>query len=349
MSTIKDIARKSGFSTSTVSMVLRKKPHFAQSTRKRILELAEKMNYRPNATSLALVSGKTKNVGLIVTDISSHLVSRIILSIERNLSRKGFHVILCNTQGNPSTESRYVRVLQNGKVDGIILASVQEKAVKFRPLIDSGLSLVLLDRYKNARIDSVSFDVTKAAHLAVSHLIRLGHREIAYVGGPAGLPTDVNKQEGFRNALRDAGLSVKGMPLVSAGFTAFDGHDAVRTLLREHPGISALFCFNDRVALGGVYAARETGRNVPDDVAFVGCDNTEEAVFSPVPLTTVELDGWQLGALASDMIVGRINRKSGKTHLFRQVSLEPKLVIRESCGYVSVEHPTGKVQGFQKP
>ncbi len=328
--TIHDVAREAGVSASTVSRVLNGTAPVNEEKRRRVLHAVEKLNYRPNALARGLKKKRTYTIGLIVPDITNPFFAEVAKGVEDASRDYGYTVILCNSENDPARERTYLNVLGEKQVDGVIFVTAGSNEVNRSTPLESPIPLVMLDReIPGIHADSVLVDNKRGAYEAARHLLTLGHKRIGIITGPLPLSTAVERWEGYRKAMREAGVPVDPRLVKNGGFTFEGGYAAMQEILGEGDPPSALLASSDIMALGAMKAIEECGFRIPEDVAVVGFDDIMVASLVKPALTTVAQPKRQMGQLAVEMIVERLER--GRKRV-RRVLLAPRLVIRESCG-----------------
>ncbi len=333
--TLKDIATKLSVSEATVSRALNDRPDVSQEMKQKVVQLAEELNYTPHELARSFRLKRTKLLGLIIRDITNPFFSHLTRSIERIASRKGYNVILCDTGQDFSKEESYIRVLVGRKVDGLILAPF-ERGVQFDHIIAlqrEQISFVLIGRILSVETDFVVTDDVTAACEATVHLIRLGHRKIAHFTGPDHELAAERRKQGYRKALLEHGISFDENFVIPGGTALKDGSQAAEQLLALEEKPTAIFAFNDLLALGAMRIIREAGLRIPEDMAIVGFDNIEPAAYANPSLTTIAQPIHQLGEEAVKILIQRIeHRQENSQERLKQVILPCKLTVRESCG-----------------
>ncbi len=316
---LKDIAALTGVTANTVSLALRGSTRIPEETRERIVAAARKLNYLPNQVAQSLVSRETKTVGLILTSIVNPILTLMLSASENDIAK----------------ETEALNVFRSRQVDGMLIYAASHGSLDhIRPLRRAGYPIVLLVDDPTRRLDVVSVDDRRGAEIATDHLVGLGHRRIAFLdaGSPLGNP---EKLEGFRKGLAQGGIRFDArLVLDPHGHSAAEGYAAFAAFLaRRGERPTALLVSNDLLAFGALRACREHGVAVPGDLALVGFDDIEASDYAPVPLTTVHYGADELSKAAVDRLLDLINAP-GRLPRPRQTFIEPKLVIRESCGAI---------------
>ncbi len=322
--TIKDVAGLSGVSAATVTRALQGNPRVLPETRQRVVDAAAKLGYRPDHAARTLVTGLSRTIGLLIPAIGDSYWAEVAEGVEERAAERDFAVIFGSGHGDPVRAARMLDVFYGKRVDGIVVATsagvtapsleaasdVPAVFVGWDPpvapeLVDQAATeppqpLVARLERRRARISHVAFDDREAGELAATHLLELGHRRIAFLGGPATLATPL-RLLGGRVALATAGLDFARV--LTGADTYEDARVAAKALLGERSRPTAVVAFNDIVAVGVIRAARELGVSVPGDVSVVGFDDILLAGLVEPPLTTVRQPKRELGALALDLLL----------------------------------------------
>jgi len=330
---IKDIARAGGVSHSTVSRALSDSPLVSADTKVRLKRLAHEMGYSPDAQARSLVMGRTRTIGVVVTTITDPFIAEIVQAIESTARDNGYSVILSGSSAEPEREIAAVEMLQSKRVDGVIVTSSRVGALYQQYLDRLGVPVVLINSHREERgpyTFSVTVDNRHGGYLATEHLLRLGHRRIAYVTGPANHSDDLGRLEGYCQALaRDGLLFEPGLVAPGTG-RAEGGEQALPVLtgLREPP--TAVFCYNDMTAVGLLRAARQAGLSVPQDLSIVGFDDIPFASYVCPPLTTIAQPKFEMGQQAVQMVLALIGHEDPEDGQVANVVVKGQLIVRES-------------------
>ena len=329
---MKDIARDLGVSVVTVSKVLRNHSDIGEQTRKRILQRMKEVNYQPNPAARTLVSGRTNLVGLIVPDLIYPFFAQVAKGISAKLRAQDYSLIISSSEDDPNMERREIDQMLARRVDALILASVQSSAESLNKMQDRGIPCVLLDRkLPGVSANFVGIDDVNAGMIATNHLIEMGCKTIAHIGG-SDVSTALDRQSGYSIALAQCGLGLPPEYIVKYGHgdDAGDatGYNSMKQLLQLKPRPDGVFCNNDPIAMGALKAILDAGLQIPKDIAVVGCGNVHYDDLLKVPLTSIDQDSNGLGTCAAKLALSIIKQKSKSTP--RSVLLEPKLVVRAS-------------------
>lgn len=330
MVTILDVAKSAGVAPITVSRVVNDLPGVKQNTRERVNKVIAELHYVPNAMAKSLRSKSTHIIALVVTDVANPFWTTIARGVEDTAATNGFHVILCNTDENPEKESNYISVLLQRRIDGIIIAPSTADARRLTSLKRHDVPCVLIDRQvKGFRTDVVCSDGREGARRLTEHLIRLGHRRIAIISGPAHISTAEERFAGYRQALQKHGISVDQNLIKQGSYKEDDSFQFAGELLSIHPRPTAIFATNNSMAVGVLRALRAAGLRVPEDIALVCFDDIPQASAIYPFLTVCAQDPYKMGVLSAELLIDRIQRKRRRA---REIILETKLIIRKSCG-----------------
>ena len=330
--TLSDIARELGISKMTVSRAINNHPEISPETRERVLETAQRMNYRPNQHARALTTNRSYLLGVVVPDLMHSYFAEICRGIEAVARPLGYQNLICNTDEDATKEMGEIEALLP-RTDGLILASslAPEETKFYRRIMKEGAKVVLIDRrLEGLRCPTVTTDDVQVGILGTEHLIRLGHRRIGHLRGTVA-STAAERFEGYKQALVKHRLPVSESLIHDCGFTERDGYEAMSAWLREGTAPPAIFAANDPAAIGAMSAITNAGLKIPDDVAIVGGGNIHYGDMLRVPLTTVAWSTMEMGQAAAHLLLEMIDggRKGGTN---RRVIVEPELVVRESCG-----------------
>jgi LacI family transcriptional regulator len=332
---IKDVAREAGVSTATVSHVINKTRHVSDETRERVLDAIERCGYYPNAHARSLASGRSNTLGLIISDISNPFFPELVKSIEHAAFERGYDLILSNTNYEAERTSSYVQRLIERKVAGVALMTSELDTALVGELARRRVCVVFLDLGSAGQcMNNIVVDYERGIEEAIAHLVSLGHREIAFVGGPGHLRSAVKRLDAFRASMRHHLPACE--PLVYDGDFKLDGgRRAVRALLergsQQMP--TAVVAANDMMALGVMQEFRESGVEVPGDVSVVGFDDIAFAGLAAPPLTTVSLPREELGSRAVEALIASIEHSEQRG---TDIHIATRLVVRASTGRAPV-------------
>jgi DNA-binding LacI/PurR family transcriptional regulator len=332
---IKDIARAANVSHSTVSRALSDSPLVGAETKARIQRLARQMGYSPDAQARSLVMGRTQTIGVVVTTIADPFIAEVVQGIESTAHDRGYSVILSSSGSEPEREVAAVEMLHSKRVDGVIVTSSRVGALYQEHLDRLGVPIVLLNSHSEQSgpyTFSVSVDNRHGGYLASDHLVRLGHRRVAYLAGPADHSDDLERLAGYRQALARAGIAFDPALVVQGSGRTDGGERALPQLIEQDKPPTAVFCYNDVTAIGLLRAARRTGLRVPRDLAVVGFDDIPFAAYVRPSLTTVAQPIAHMGKRAIEMVLDLVADGEAEGTAVSNVVVRGKLVVRESSG-----------------
>ncbi len=329
---IKDVARKAGVSTATVSRVLSDFPGVREKTKIQVLKAVEKLNYEINAVARSLRQKKTNSIGIIVGNVLSQFYSVIAKSVEDTANKFGYHTILCNGDENPEKELEYLKVLKSNRVDGIILTPTGKNSEYVQNLINSRTKVVLLDRLiEGVDCDAVLVDNTIGAYKAVKHLIDQGYRKIGIVDGYLDRTTGAERLKGYLQAIEDAGIAKDDSLIKIGNFKKESGKKLTKELLEQSNRPEAIFTTNIDMSIGALIAIKEMGLTIPDDIGIVCFDDSDWALILEPPITVIRQPVYQLGSMAAELLIKKIESKRKKVKKTPSIAtLETELIIRES-------------------
>jgi LacI family transcriptional regulator, galactose operon repressor len=331
--TIRHVAERAGVSAMTVSRVINESPRVSRETRRRVEEAVAELGYVPNRLARSLSARKTGALGLIVPDVGNPFFTLVVRGAEQVAWRSGYHVILCNTQGDLDREREYLEDMIAFQVEGVLLAPVGDRSrPNLRALGHNRVPFVLVDRsVAGLETDLVQGDSVAGARRLVEHLIALGHTRIAMVTEPNEVSTARDRLQGYRDALEAAGIPVSEQ-LVAETIAIDPGNafEATRRLLELPERPTAIFAVNNIAALGVVEAARAHGLAIPEDLALVCFDDLENASRLSPFLTVMAQPAETFGTIATQLLLDRIAGQAGDRR--RVVVLPADFIVRESCG-----------------
>ncbi len=328
--TIKDIAARLGISPSTVSRALRDHPDISVRTKKAVHDLAEQLNYEPNAIALSLRSSKSNIIGLIIPEIVHFFFSQVISGIEDVAYDAGYQVMICQSNESYIREVKNVQALLSSRIEGLLVSLSKETRDfnHFKNLEKKNIPIVFFDRIcEEMDTDRVVVDDFNGAYLAVKHLAEIGCKRIAHLGTSEDLLIGRARYDGYVQALKDLELPFDNRLVVRC-----DNYKAARLvtkrLIYELNPPDGIFAVNDLTAIGACQTIKENHLKIPDDIAVVGFSNGIYSSMTDPPLTTVEQFGYQMGQKSARMILDRILSTEDYPSITEQI--ETQLIIRES-------------------
>ena len=332
MITIKDIAKSAGVSHTTVSRALRGDPRITPDTTERISQLAEELGYIPNLIAQSLNAQRTLTVGMLVTSVADPVVMDIIEGAEDVAQENGYCIFMSQSRNDPNREVNVVATFQKRRVDGVIVVA-SRTGDKYRLALEKiQVPLVLLDSEEvNDNHPAVNVDNLGGACLAMEHLLQMGHRRIGYIGATDRRLTNLKRLAGYTQSLERAHIAIDPAWVVNP--EAEDDIQRGRIGLAHclQAGVSAIFCYNDQIAISVLNSCYRKGISVPQQLSVVGFDDVRPASYVNPPLTTVRQPLQEMGKTAMEMVLDLIDKKPVQNKM-----LDCKLVARES-----VAHPAG--------
>lgn len=324
--TVKEIAAIANVSVATVSRALQRPEVVSEETRRRIHEVVKRLGYTPNAMARNLRTARTRLVVALLPDIANPFFSEVIRGIEQVAYENGYSVLLGETQSSLVREQSYADMVAARQADGIITMFHRVPPIP----VEGRLPVVNACEYvKDSSISSVYVDNVAAASAAVDYLVTLGHRDIAFVAGPATSPICVDREQGYRLALQRADIPANPALLAVGDFSIEAGERAVELLLSQGQSFSAVFCSNDEMAIGAMRALLSRGLRIPEDVSVVGFDDIRFSRYTSPALTTVSQPKTALGREAMTMLIEILNDPEVPP---RKRVLSAELVVRGSTG-----------------
>jgi LacI family transcriptional regulator len=331
--TIVDIARAAGVSKSTVSLVLKGSPLVKPETRERVERASEQLGYVYNRGAASLRTARSRFVGMVISDLMNPFFAELAVGIEEAIYKHDYVPILANTNEDGERQAEVLKTMREYGVAGIVMSPARgTTAWTLAEFAGAAMPMVItMRRVEGSDLPYVGPDNRRGMRDATEHLIRLGHRDIAFLGGFASMTTQRERIEGWRDALVGAGLPADPAAIFESMPSRAGGRDAVARALQAPRPPSAYVCFNDVVAIGAAQVLGEKGFAVGRDVSVIGFDNIAEAQHNAPPLTTVDGNTMTLGARAAEVLLAKI---AGRTPEPLEYYGATRLVVRRSCGPV---------------
>lgn len=331
---IKDIARLARVSHPTVSRALQGSPLVSAKTAEKIRRIAREEGYRPSAVARGLVTRRTRTIGLAVTAISDPFTSEVATGIEQTASDHGYRVFLADTNADPEREKKVVQALAEQRVDGIIVTSSRVGVLHMATLAEMQVPIVLVndqhDDQAGVAVHSVLIMNEDGTRSLTNHLIKLGHRRIAYIGDQFGYQSDVERQAGYRSALEEARIKVREELVTHGDGKAEAAVRVMNGLLALSQPPTAVVCYNDMTALGAMRAIRMHGLSIPEDISVVGFDDLFLAAYTEPPLTTMRQPMRQMGQQAMESLLKLMNNEPTAP----QIRIKAEMIVRNSTARV---------------
>jgi LacI family transcriptional regulator len=336
--TIYDIAQKAGTSTATVSRVLSNSSYpTSREIRKKVLDTAQKMNYTPNLLGRMLKKNESRDIGVIIPNISNPFYPQLVLGIETEAKKHGFNILLCNSFRDVSNEKKYIESMYQKQVKGIILSTISEEHGFLKKLCENGLKIVGFDQnIEDFQCNKISFDFTAGGMMAVDYLVSMGHKKIAFATSPLTRRSRREIFDGYKLGLMKNNIEFSADYLyvaelekeVENGTFEFEnGIKIARKCLASKKLPTGIFAVNDVTAMGIMHGLLSSGVKIPEDISVIGFDNIEFSAMVNPPLTTINQPAFETGRLACKVLIENLE---GDESDYVSFKLEPSLVQRES-------------------
>ena len=332
MATVRDVAKLAGVSPITVSRVINNAGYISDETRRRVEEAIRQLGYVPNTLARSLRLRQTNTLALVLTDITNPFWTTVVRGVEDAASDAGFNVILCNTDESEVEQEKYLNVLLQKRVDGVLLVPVRCTRETVQVILNQNVPLVILDRHiPGVEVDSVRCDTEGGGYDLVRLLLAKGHRKIAMLSGPKGVSSADDRVAGYQRALADAGLNLHNELVFYGEFTQASGYSMMKQALAVEPHLSAIFGGNNFITMGAFKSARDAGLRVPEDIAMVGFDDLPvELVIDPF-FTVAAQSAYAMGKQATELLLGRIAGQD--IPQFQEIILPTEIIVRRSSGH----------------
>lgn len=327
--TIKDVAKAAGVSVASVSRVFNGHDNVTDATRQRILDAADRLRYMPNGAARSLITKRTQTIGAVLPDLYGEFFSELIRGMDAAARERGLHLLLSSSHGSATEAGDALRAMR-GRVDGLLIMSPHADADLLADNLPSSLPTVLMNtRVPGGRYLSLSVDNYGGAYSMMQHLVRCGHKDIAFIAGPANNFDADERLRGYRDALAKL-LPGRHERIIAGEFNEESGYRAALAVLESRDRPEAIFAANDTMAIGCLFALGEHGIRVPDDIAVAGFDDIPIARFVSPPLTTMRVRIADLGHRALQSLAALIENDDSTTRFAQELSCS--LVVRQSSG-----------------
>jgi DNA-binding LacI/PurR family transcriptional regulator len=331
--TIKDIARITGVSHSTVSRALGGNSLISEATSTRIRKVAREMGYQPSAAARSLKTNQTKVIGVIVNSIDDPFFSEILFGIEDAAQQAGYSLFIGASQYDPIREQNIVQTMMEQRTDGVIICSSSFSADKGRQLLANGFPVVVVNYKANENFNySIYHDDVDGSQQLTRHLLALGHRKIAYLGNSKSGRTSLDRLTGFKKEMRKAGVKINPAYVfeVEGGEPAL-GKESLHYFMSLSDRPTAIMCFNDMLAIGFLHACRQAGIRVPEDLSVTGFDNISLSAYTSPPLTTLDQPKYSIGNESAQLLLELLGNKiENQNNMHKEKVLKGSLLVRSS-------------------
>ena len=330
--TIKDIAKELNISCSTVSRALKDFPGISPATKKAVIELADKYNYRPNAIALSLRNQKTNIIGVVIPETVHFFFSTVISGIEDAAMKEGYNVMICQSNENYDREGDCIDALMSARVDGVLVCISRETSdlAHLQKVVNDGTPMVFFDRLvEGMNASSVIVDDYQGAYDAVEHLIHQNCKNIVHLSGPENLIIGRKRIEGYSSALEDNNMPIRPEYIVECrNGTQEEAEAAMDKLIASGMSIDGVFASNDMAAIGALMAARKAGIKVPEDMAIIGYSDWQFSRMVEPALSSVSQPGYEIGKEAANLMLQEINQKEKQKSQIK--ILDTEVIVRAS-------------------
>ena len=342
--TIADVAKQAGVSKSTVSRILN--GNYGQNTEEKVhkvLKVIEELDYRPNALAKGLKSMKTNVIGIVLSNLRNPFWIKVLEGVEDTCRMKGYSLMICNSSDEPEVEKEHIKAFQMRQVDGIIINPTVKNMDLYEEMKHNQFPFISINRkIQGQELDVVVVDNIMGGRIAVEHLLTLGKKKIAIIlYPPEGISPRIERLSGYKEALSKSGIILDPEMIVIVEEETGAVKNAVKELMTRPNRPDAIFSTNNMMTLEVLEGIKEIGLKVPADVSLVGYDETLWSKHLNSPLTTVNQPSKEMGQLAAERLINLIEKDKKISHEKKTLTLEPNLIVRESCGYkkevISVE------------
>ena len=331
---IKDVAREAGVSHTTVSRALRGSPHISFDTTKRIQQLASEMGYEPSAAARSLKTNRSQVLGVIVSSIDDPFFSEILQGIDDIALQKGYSLFIAASQRDRQREKAIVRTMREHRVDGVIICSSPFSIEQSHHLSTFEIPIVIINNQSEEDHQySIYHDDLHGSRQVMKHLIDLGHKRIGYLGYSHAGRTDIKRLTGYQEQMKAAGLTIKDGYIIEADSSDLNcGKTLAQQFLSlPHPP-TAIFCFNDLLAIGLMHGLQEEGIHIPEEISIAGFDNISYSAYTNPPLTTFDQPKRSIGTKAAELVLSILNDNQEQEMEIKIQLLQGSLLVRKSTG-----------------
>jgi LacI family transcriptional regulator len=328
MSTIQDVAKLAGVAPITVSRVLNNSGYASDETRSRVEAAVAELGYVPNTLARGLRSKRTQTLALVMTDITNPFFTLIARGVEDAASASGYTVIFCNTDESEQEEEKYINILIQKQVDGVLLVPACSNSKSINFMQANGIPVVLLDRsVPDTASDLIRCDSEQGAYELTRHLIELGHRNIATITGPQEVSTSQDRVAGYRRAMKEAGLEALNH-VYYGSYTQASGYELARQALAHKPCPTAFFGTNNFISIGVLKALNDAGLSVPEAVSVVSFDDLPASLIVDPFLTVAAQPAYEMGSQATKLLLKRISNQLSEVR--QEIILPTQMIVRRS-------------------
>jgi len=326
--TLKMVAESAGVSVNTASRAINNKQDINLETKKRVLKIAQDLGYVRNDTAVALRTKKTGTIGVVIADNRNPFYAEVLNGMEVAARKKNYHIILANTQRDYKKEEEAINLLLNKRVDGLLIAPVQDRDDDIKKLIEANIPFVIVGRdFNDIDLDAVYNDEVKGGFLATEYLIKKGHKKIAFINGVLHKSPAKGRLKGYKKALKECEIPFNDALISVGDIDVKDGYERTKQMLKKNLDFTAIFAYNDMMAFGAMQAIKEKDLRIPENIGLVGYDDILFSSLISPALTTIKLKKQELGVESVKLLLSRINRAHKKT---KKIMLDVELIVRET-------------------
>ena len=326
--TIRDVAAHVGVSYQTISRVINNSDCVSPKTRAKVQAAIEELGYQPNRLARSLVTQKTRTIGLVVADITNPFFFEVARGVQDEALEQDYNVFVCNTDDNPKGERDILSLLASQEVDGVILSTASSSDEELLSFVKNYKPLVVINREINhPKTSLVNVDIFEGAKMAIEHLLGRGHTKIGILSHQGHDPVQVRRVKGYRQTLLAHGITPKEDWLVLTTPNLVGGYEATQELLKEHPEITAIFAYNDLMAIGALRGCHDMDVRVPEDCAIMGFDDIKFSAMTNPSLSTIRYNKYAIGQKAMSRLLEMLEEPNAT---FPPIHFNVNLVIRES-------------------
>lgn len=332
---LRDVAKEARVSVGTVSNVLNRPHVVAPETLERVQKTIESLGFVPNGFARHLRAGYSRTLGLVVPDVANPFFTEVARGVEDAASKRDYAVFLCNSDESAEKEERYLSILIEHRVRGVLITPADKRPDRLDGLRERGIAVTLLDRESPTSIQcSVSVDDIRGGEIGIQHLVELGHTRIAWVNGPESIPQCADRAVGVARAAKEAKVTVTTVraPLMNT----MTGEEVAKEILTLDEMPTAIFCANDLLALGVMRALMSEGIKIPEHISLLGYDDIAFASSAAIPLSSVAQPAYQLGVAAAELILSEC--EDTDEHAHQQIKFQPQLVVRSSTSAIGQKY-----------
>ncbi|WP_078434995.1 LacI family DNA-binding transcriptional regulator [Metabacillus halosaccharovorans] len=322
-----DVAKLANVSPATVSRVLSNPDLVSKETREKVMEVINKVNYKPHIVARQFRTKETKIILVVVPDITSAFFSKVLRGIEHVAVQNGYQVILGDTENDTEREQEYINLLLQKQADGMVLLTARQDKTQLEEIAEHFPMVLACEYMDGLNVPTVSIDNISSARKATEHLIQQGHTKIAHITGPINVILSRDRLRGFQQAMMSHDLEIDSAYIQEGDFTFESGYHQMLKLLALETPPSAVFVFNDEMAMGVIKAVKDSHLSIPENVAVVGFDNIKMSSVIEPNLTTINQPKYEIGKKAMELLLKLINGESLQKKKF---VMKDELIVRES-------------------